>query len=347
MGKIGIYTAALQNRRTGIGHYVEGLVNGLIEQGHKDDIVLIHPEGYHPLYDVVENHTTIKNCECLHFPSHFPSVTVKPIHKYLTKVPLIFTIHDVIPLFYPQYSPFIKSMLWRITSTYASHKAASIITVSEYSRQDIIKHLHVDPNKIHVVYTAPDPIFRQLPDSQNPVGEPYILTVVSIEPRKNIPNLVKAYEILRDHGHQHKLVIIGGDQWGTKPSYQAITQSKYAKDIIHLRYKPKEETVNYYNSADLFVWPSLYEGFGLPPLEAMACGCPVVTSNVTSIPEVVGDAALLCNPYDPEDIAEKMDIALSMDRQILIQKGLARARQFTWDKVVQQTWDVYCSVVGQ
>ena len=91
----------------------------------------------------------------------------------------------------------------------------------------------------------------------------------------------------------------------------------------------------------------MFSNPGLPPLEAMACGFPVVTSNVTSIPEVVGDAALLCNPYDPEDIAEKMDIALSMDRQILIQKGLARARQFTWDKVVQQTWDVYCLVVGQ
>jgi len=113
-----------------------------------------------------------------------------------------------------------------------------------------------------------------------------------------------------------------------------------------LRYKPKEETVNYYNSADLFVWSSLYEGFGLPPVEAMACGCPVVTSNVTSIPEVVDNAALLCDPYDPTDIAEKMDIALSMDRQQLVQKGLERVAQFTWSKVAQQTWDVYCSVAG-
>ncbi len=342
MGKIGIYTAVLQNKRTGIGHYVEGLINELIAQGHKDEIVLIHPRGYHPLYDIVENHTTCKNCDCL----HFPSVTVKQIHRYITRVPLIFTIHDTIPLFYPQFSPFIKSLAWRITSNYAVYKATSIITVSEYSKQDIIKHLHVKPDRIHVIYVAPDPIFKQLRTVCNPIGKPYILTVVSIEPRKNIPNLVKAYEILRDHGYQQKLVIIGGDMWGTKRSYQAIEQSRYAQDIIHIPHQPKEKTVMYYNSADLFVWPSLYEGFGLPPVEAMACGCPVVTSNVTSIPEVVDNAALLCDPYDPTDIAEKMDIALSMDRQQLVQKGLERVAQFTWSKVAQQTWDLYCSVAG-
>ena len=288
---------------------------------------------------------------------HFPSFTSYQIALYNVRFPIVVTLHDIIPVLYPDYSPFIKSIAWRMLAHHAKPRVKRWITVSEFSKQDICKQLHVSSDIVDVTYTATDPIYKPFSQEEKQqsleivrnkfnINGPFILSVTAFEPRKNIPRLVQAFEILKTLGYPHKLVIAGGDVWGGAEGHKAIDTSRYKDDIVQLSYTDKYDLVHLYNTADVFVFPSLYEGYGLPPVEAMACGCPVVTSNVTSIPEVVGDAALLCNPYDPEDIAEKMDIALSMDRQILIQKGLARARQFTWDKVVQQTWDLYCSVAG-
>jgi glycosyltransferase involved in cell wall biosynthesis len=180
------------------------------------------------------------------------------------------------------------------------------------------------------------------------VEPPYILYVGALESRKNLPRLLEAYARLRAWSPQWRLVIVGARKWKFSPIFDTVQRLALEGHVTFTGYVADEHLPALFTGADLFAFPSLYEGFGLPVLEAMACGAPVVTSNTSSLPEVAGDAALLVDPYDVEQIAQAMWLVLSQPALAaqLRAKGLARAAQFTWERTARETIAVYERVLA-
>jgi glycosyltransferase involved in cell wall biosynthesis len=180
-------------------------------------------------------------------------------------------------------------------------------------------------------------------------SQPYLLFVSTIEPRKNIQTLINAFNLLKQTVKlDHHLVLIGRKGWHYQPIFAAIENSPWTHHIHHLNYLSDEDVAFFYSKADVFVYPSHYEGFGLPVLEAMTLGAPVVTSNTSSLPEVAGDAALLIDPNDPMELAEAIlkVISGSQFRQDLIHKGKARAKLFSWERTAKETLNAYKSLLS-
>jgi glycosyltransferase involved in cell wall biosynthesis len=275
----------------------------------------------------------------------------------LTPSRTIVTIHDCIHLMFPQYLPnrlghaYARASLWT-----AAHKSDRILTVSEASKRDILRFFNVRPEKIVVIPNAIDERFAIEPDEEHIVrtreryqlNDQFVLYAGNIKPHKNLERLIEAFHRVRVRGLDHlKLLIIGDEIFKLQTLRRAVHRHKLHTHVRFLGFVPQETLAVLYRLASVFVFPSLYEGFGLPPLEAMASGTPVVTSNVSSLPEVVGDAALLVDPYDPEAIADGMMRALTDDelRADLRRRGFARAQAYSWDRSVRQIHDIYREVV--
>ncbi len=235
-------------------------------------------------------------------------------------------------------------------------RVTRFITISEAIKQEMIEHLGLPKDKITVTPLGVDENFKPIfPDQLRPAIKKYglkrgsyILYIGTLEPRKNIINLLKAYSILPfSLREQYPLVLAGGTGWLMEGLDREIEQLHIQKTVIKTGYVPKEDLPSLYSGAVIFVYPSLYEGFGLPPLEAMACGTPVITSSVSSLPEVVGDAGVLVHPEDVEKLAEEMQDLLTNPprRQILSAMGLERSKHFTWGKCASKTLEVYDRVV--
>lgn len=274
--------------------------------------------------------------EIFHSPSYFLPIISPPI-------PMIITIHDLSILIYPQK---IKKSLRKFIDPYllifSAQKAKKIIADSESTKKDIIKILRIPAEKIEVIYLAAQK--QEVNFLESPFSFPYILFVGTLEPRKNIVNLIEAFKILKNTTKlPHRLVIAGMKGWQYQEIFKKVKESKLDKEVIFTGYIPAEELPAYYKNADVFVYPSSYEGFGLPPLEAMNYGTPVVTSNVSSLPEVVGDAALLINPQSPGEIADALKNILTNPKlkNDLIKCGFKQAEKFQWEKTAQKTLQIY------
>jgi len=367
--KVAVITTSMDGKRTGIGNYTRGLVQALVDNGYGKDIVLIHSEESHdPLYkqavekvipnlprNVFQFKRFLREIECgvVHFPSFTGSQL--PLYFATGSVPIVVTIHDITPILYPEAHPIKAGLLWGRALKLCSYRVAHWISVSENTKLDMEKQLKISANDISVIYTAPDPRFKFLVDKeaardyigrQYGIKDPFILYVGTLEPRKNIPSLIHAFAKLKQDGFTHKLLLIGGKGWKYESVFSTITELKLEDDVAVLGYVPDDDLLLFYNVADVFVYPSVYEGFGLPPLEAMACGVPVITSNVSSLPEVVGGAGLLINPKDISDIANALERILCdfSLRKNLIQKGLQRSAEFKWEKTAEETFEVYRTV---
>ena len=233
-----------------------------------------------------------------------------------------------------------------------------VLTISESSKSDIIEYLNVEPERIYVTPLAsryhsnffPDEKVEQLKQSINyDFSQPYILFVSTIEPRKNIEALISAFNYLKDKFKiEHHLILIGQKGWHHEPIFAAIERSPWENHIHHLNYLADELVALFYSQADVFVYPSHYEGFGLPVLEAMTLGAPVITSNTSSLPEVAGDAALLIEPDDPTHLANAIlkVISDSQLRNELIQKGQERAKLYSWERTAKETLKAYQSLLA-
>lgn len=235
-------------------------------------------------------------------------------------------------------------------------RVAHFITISDSVKRELIEHLGLSENKITVTPLGVDEHFKPfLPDQVYPIvrkyglkPDSYILYVGTLEPRKNILNLLKAYSRLPlSLREAYPLVLAGGTGWLMEKLDQEIHQLNIQRTVIKTGYVPKEDLPSLYSGATVFVYPSLYEGFGLPPLEAMACGTPVITSSVSSLPEVVGNAGVLVHPEDFEKLAEEMEDLVTNPprRQLLSAMGLERSKHFTWEKCAAKTLEVYDRVV--
>ncbi|PIU83500.1 MAG: hypothetical protein COS68_03770 [Elusimicrobia bacterium CG06_land_8_20_14_3_00_38_11] len=266
------------------------------------------------------------------------------------KIKTVLTIHH----YYPVEGPLTPSGLnWREKfyfrcTDYSIPVADFIITDSASTKSEIIRKFNARENRVAVIYPGPpDAAYRPLEKNQS--GK-YILFVGPINERKNLPRFLEAYSILVKKGLKHNLFIAGTG----KDNYMNLikklcSELKIQDRIVFTGKISPQEVVHFYNNAEFLVYPSLYEGFGYPPLEAMACGCPVAASNATSIPEITGDAAVLFDPYNAEEIAQAME-NLSKDsdlRQELIKKGFEQVKKFSWEKTAKQTLDVYKKVLGK
>ena len=269
----------------------------------------------------------------------------------------VVTIHDCIHLMFPQYLPnrlahvYARGSMWS-----ATRQADRILTVSEASKRDILRFFNVAPEKVSVIYNAIDERFMQPPDEAQmervrqryQLDRPFVLYVGNIKPHKNVTRLIEAFALARAGGLEDLTLLVIGDDLSRYPALrQTVHRHKLDKHVRFLGFQPYETLSSFYRLARVFVFPSLYEGFGLPPLEAMACGTPVVTSNVSSMPEVAGNAAVLVDPYDPESIADGIQNAVTDEalRQDLIARGVERVRAFSWTESVARIHATYIEVL--
>lgn len=269
------------------------------------------------------------------------------------KCPSIVTIHDLAYEYFPKaYTP--AMLLWLKTiPKIAVLKSTRILTISENSKKDIIKFLHVESDRIDVVSWACNSNFRFMPENKNGFQEilykydittPYILTVSQISPRKNLDTLIKAFGLLKKKPHfLHKLVIVGNNGWLNSSVYETVQREGLTGEVIFTGRIPDNDLIAIYNMADIFTFPSLYEGFGLPVLEAMSCGVPVICSNTSSLPEVVGNAGILFPPRDIYLLAKAIQMLLD-DPWLyadLRERGLKKASEYSWEITAKQIVKIF------
>ena len=239
----------------------------------------------------------------------------------------------------------------------AAKTADIIITDSKHSKQDIVHYLSVPEEKIRVIYLGYEPRHhndneqRTLQDilSHYGISQPYLLFVGVIEPKKNLECLVEAFSLLRQNsplGKELQLVIAGGKGWLSENLYRKVQELHFDKQIIFTGFVPDDDLPYLYTGAEVFVFPSIYEGFGLPVIEAMAYGVPVVTSNISSLPEIAGNAGILVDPKNPEAICDGITEVLShpQKKEQMKHDGLVQAQQFSWKRTAEKTYQVYQEV---
>lgn len=265
---------------------------------------------------------------------------------------LVVTIHDITHILFPEYLP--NKLAWyysKFMIDLAIKKANKIITVSKNTKKDLIKYFNVNPKKIVVTYNGVNMDFKIINEFSYDYlynkyniekGKKIILYVGNKKPHKNLEVLLKAFSKSR-FKKDSKLVFIGKDFNNYRNLKVLSKKLKLDNYIIHTGIVPDKELIYFYNLADIFVFPSLYEGFGIPPLEAMACGTPVVSSNSSSMPEVLGNAAYLVNPNDVDKFRDAIDEVLGNDilRNELVQKGLKRVKLFTWSNCINKTKRIF------
>ncbi|MBX4205509.1 MAG: glycosyltransferase family 4 protein [Candidatus Doudnabacteria bacterium] len=263
----------------------------------------------------------------------------------------VITVHDIAYEFFPEAFPKFMLFYLKLTTRFGVRAAKKIIAVSESTKNDIVKQYHIDPKKITVVHLGVGEGYKPLPYEQvQPVLDnfglsfkKYILFIGTMQPRKNLVRLMEAYISLRQKHHlEEKLVICGRRGWLWEPILKKIKEVNLSDAIKFLDYVDDADLPALYNGASLLTLPALYEGFGLPPLEAMACGTPVVVSNISSLPEVVGDAGVLVDPNSVNSIAEGL-LRVLIDKNLqneMSKKGIEQAKKFTWSATARKTLEV-------
>ena len=269
----------------------------------------------------------------------------------------VVTIHDLVPLFFPELVPKKHLLFFKLFIKRAAQTADAIITDSEHSKQDICRYLKVSDEKVRVIHLGYTPLplpqnaeeQRQRLFEQHGIRQPYLLFVGVIEPKKNLERLLEAFALLRqerriDDGVQ--LVIAGGKGWFCEQLEQNIAALRLERSVVLTGFMPDDALPLLYSGAEAFVFPSIYEGFGLPVVEAMAHGVPVITSNVSSLPEIAGHAGLLVNPVEAASIAAGIETVLTHPEQRDAMKiaGRLHAQQFSWPRTAEATYRVYQDV---
>ena len=367
------YTAAI-NQTAGIGRFVRRLVAALSELDRENQYVLLHAapnDGAAAAFPDAPNFARRQvrfsqrsldiawhrlklplPVDLLTGPIdlfHSPDFVLPPVRKATA----VLTVHDLAFLLYPECADAGLRQYLEQAVPRSARRADFILADSENTRNDVVCLLGIDPSRVEVVPGGVEPAFRPVEDATQlaalreriGVGEaPFILSVGVIEPRKNHRLLFEAYRLLRERRKlPHKLVVVGRRGWLWEEIIDVAEQSPYRDDIHFLGFGADEDLPALYSAASVFAFPSLYEGFGLPPLEAMACGTPVVVSKSSSLPEVVGEAGLQVDPHDADSLAAALELLILDEplRADLRARGIARAAEFTWETSARQLLDIY------
>ncbi|QII11037.1 putative mannosyltransferase B [Candidatus Kuenenia stuttgartiensis] len=364
---IGINALSIRNQYAGIGVYTINLIKALSQIDRNNRYVLfLNPENYHGFKVEQDNFENV----LVHAPFHkyyiweqiyLPFVLKKKkidilhgprnVLPLLCKIKSVVTIHDLAFLLFPEVMKFNPFNYWSVFVKRSAVKADHIISVSESTKKDIVRLYNISDHKITVTHEACNNSFKRIEDEsalkrisqKYELPERFILYVGTIEPRKNLNVVLEAMDILKKNNLNIKLVIVGKKGWLYAGFFDTLQSLGLGNNVIFTGYVPAEDLPGIYNLAEIFVYPSKYEGFGLPLLEAMSCGVPVIASNISSIPEVLGDAGTLVRPDDPKEFAHKI-YELLTDKEIRVKmssKGFERTKSFSWEKVAQKTLTVY------
>jgi glycosyltransferase involved in cell wall biosynthesis len=365
-------------RDFGIGTYIRNLVHALAKLDSDNRYLLVtysadtqEWSGLPPNFELaIYERKDSELFDQVAFPLYLRGLHANLYHiplnviSLLMPTPYVVTVHDMSSLLYDE-MPARQRRFRRYQFRRGLERAGRIIAVSNATQRDIEGLFGINARKIRQIYNAPDPQFLAVgPDPSDPeqqltleryqIRRPFLLYVGTIRPQKNIPRLVEAFAVLRAELEGHptygdlRLIIIG-DEISRHPEVRrTVIQTRVEQAVRFLGFVPFDTLRTFYASAAAFVFPSLYEGFGLPPLEAMASGTPVVTSNVSSLPEVVGDSAVLVNPENVFEIARGIREALINEslREALISRGQQQARKFSWEATAQQVLAVYREFAG-
>lgn len=270
------------------------------------------------------------------------------------KTKRIITFHDLSFMHFPEfYSQ--RKRFWHWQQNYAAQarNADAIIAVSEFTRQDIINMLGVAPEKVHMIYSGINPFFKKLAENdkerarfvkEKRLTKPFLLFVGTLEPRKNISGIIRAFDVVKEDpfNRELQLIIVGKKGWLCDTIFKDAREAKWARDIVFWGEASYEDLRLLYNLTEAFVYPSFFEGFGFPPLEAQACGAPVITSNRSSLPEIMNDSALLIDPWKIEELASAMQLILKNDRvrETLKKKGAENYTRFNWGTATRALMNV-------
>lgn len=361
--RIGIECTPMLGNRSGVGHYTEQIVTHLAQARPEWEFTLFSnrplagftvpgaslANGYFPrsrwLWMQLKLPGAIRQAQpdLCHFPNN--SAPVWHVMPYVT------TIHDASLFLYRRHHPWSRLLALRLLLPLVARQATAVITDSESARADLMRVLHLPPQKVHAIHLAVADAFQPVTDSQEQerlqkkynLPPQFILYVGAIEPRKNIHRLIQAMAQLHQMGTPAHLCLVGPNGRLLDELQQAAAQVGLAGFVHYLGYVSQADLPGLYSLATVFAFPSLYEGFGLPPLEAMACGTPVLTSRQTAMEEVCGEAAWLVDPHDVSEMADGLHTLLmdANQRGMLQEKGLERVKQFTWAQTAEKTAVVY------
>jgi len=380
--RIGIDISSLLNHGPdiGAGRYIFNLVKNLVTEDKENTYVLTGRYETKEYLNIINNlreefngrvdfkliktsHKKLELWDKLRFPPleltgfdadifHCPDYLVPPtINKNI-----IITIHDLAFIRYPQFNFdwFIKKYTKLVRKN--ALRAKRIIADSLSTKNDIVRFFKINPDKIDVIYLAAESSFKKLNDNEKDINSlikhgidrKYILSVGTIEPRKNFITLIKVFNLIKENeaAANLKLVIAGRTGWKSEDTYAERERSPYRKDILFTGRIPDSELIQIYNQAEIFVYPSIFEGFGLPPLEAMSCGLPIIASDTSSLKEVVGDSGILVKPENEYELARNiLDVLRNKElKEKLTKKSLLKAKKFSWQKTATRTLEIYKSL---
>ena len=348
--RIGIDLAATTGQKSGLGFYVENLYTELQKLEADADVHFV------PIDRVQKNLRTpyriawdqaglpltalSRGVDMLFVPAFSAP-------RWFPK-PVVMTAHDIYGVSYPEQFSGLAKKYWTQILPQSMKRANHLISISEFTKQEIITHLQIPEDKMTVIPNAAATYYRLLDDSEAAatrirklgVRAPFIVSTGTIEPRKNYERLIDAFAFSKRGDHQ--LVIVGKKGWKYDELFKKVRKYHLEDAVKFVDYVENEDIVALYNACTFFIAPSLYEGFGLPALEAMQCGAAVAVSQNSSLPEVVGDAGILFDPFDADDIRKRMDLLfgdVNLRRTMQVQ-STARAQQFSWEKTAKQTLEV-------
>lgn len=366
--RIGIDATSIPAKRVGAGNYIYNLVNALAEIDDKNQYFIFINFSLKDDWKIEKNNFDFVNLsfpsrslrllweqsglpllarklelDILHSP-HYTMPILKPCKSVVTFCDMTFEL-------FPELHEFSKRLIFPLMMRWSANHAEQLIAISESTRQDVIRILGVKPDRIIAIPLAASSDYgvigaervKEVCDRYKLTSGKYIYYVGALEPRKNVPLLIEAYAKLADRFPDIPLAIAGKKGWMYDEIFAKVKNYNLEERVRFLGYVPEQDLIGLYNGTRVFVYPSLYEGFGLPVLEAMQCGAPVITTNVSSMPEVAGDVALLVAPDDVEGLSQALQRVLSDDRlaQDLSRLGLTRSANFSWKNCAQETLQVY------
>lgn len=370
-------TYAIDNRPAkGTAVYARNLVERLLKDAEYDYIVVHYEECDDPIYRMGAREIVMPRvpawipakhfCRFLLFCWRYRKERFDIVHWFQPRlypffwlVPakkIIVTAHGAGDITAPGAFPFSRRM-FNFVITHFNRRIDAIIAVSEFGKREIIQYYRAQPERVHVIYNGGAEEYRHIPKAdarkvaqRYGVAGPFILDISRLSPHKNVGRLIEAYDLMRDQHPERteSLVIVGTPSTGSKEIYRLAAESAYTGDIQLLEYVESQDLNALYSAAEVFAFPSLNEGFGLPVIEAFASGVPVITSDGTSLPEIAGGAALLVDPTSREALADALYRALSDAhlRDSLVERGRLRARDFSWENCAAQTLALYRSALG-
>lgn len=372
--RIGFDTSALVKEASGIGQWIIHILKNIMEFDKDNEYYLFSydelkepftlPENWHMVYYGGEKKKHRRYLTHMHryLKKYHIDVFVGTRH-YLPllkgKTKFIGIVHDLIPLYMPELFTKRHRQRFKIFTEICRYKADLIIAVSEATKKDVLNYMHFPEEKVKVVYEGANPLFTAERDAKGiaetmkkyHIDSDYILCLSTVEPRKNMLRTIQAYEqCVLSQNLPYKLVIVGGSGWNNGEIYEYVQQSEaLKKHVIFTGYVSDVEVKHIYANASLFIYASLCEGFGLPVLEAMQSGIPVITSNVSSMPEVAGDACELVDPLNIEQLKDAIVRILSSKelQKLMADNGLERAKLFSWEKAAKEIWQYTTGIVSQ